>query len=410
MSDYTLVIIGAGAAGLGASEHATSLGIEHVVVEASHRTGGRGLTEYLENRIPVDLGCHWMHCASLNPYVEFADRYGFEYSKNEDYRTSLFFDSEWLPEHKGKQLAEFKNAGYRQMENLYRESPGLPIVDAIDSSSEWAPHFHYWLSLMHSNDVDQVAVQDVIEFNETDEDWPLKQGYGALISRHGEACPVKTNTAVSSIDWRNNPVVLTTSQGTIKTDKVIITVSTGVLSSGKIDFTPLLPEQKRDAIDALPLGNCNYQIFSVEEDSFDQDTPENIFYSKDEISMSISIRPFRMPCVYTSTAGRFAWWLEKQGPEASQAYFEDALVDMFGGDIRKALRQFKVSAWGFDPWIRGAYSSQKPGYTGMRKILASPHNESLYFAGEATFEEFFNTAHGAYLSGKRAVQELSIQK
>ncbi len=34
ISDYTLVIIGAGAAGLGASEHATSLGIENVVVEA----------------------------------------------------------------------------------------------------------------------------------------------------------------------------------------------------------------------------------------------------------------------------------------------------------------------------------------------------------------------------------------
>jgi monoamine oxidase len=85
-------------------------------------------------------------------------------------------------------------------------------------------------------------------------------------------------------------------------------------------------------------------------------------------------------------------------------------VDIFGGDIRKGLRQFKVSAWGSDPWIRGAYSSQKPGYTGMRKVLASPHNESLYFAGEATSEDFFNTAHGAYLSGKRAVQELSIQK
>ena len=47
-SDYPLVIIGAGAAGLGASEQASALGVEHLVLEASHRTGGRGLTEYLE--------------------------------------------------------------------------------------------------------------------------------------------------------------------------------------------------------------------------------------------------------------------------------------------------------------------------------------------------------------------------
>ncbi len=40
-SYYPLVIIGAGAAGLGASEKASAAGIEHVVLEASHRTGGR---------------------------------------------------------------------------------------------------------------------------------------------------------------------------------------------------------------------------------------------------------------------------------------------------------------------------------------------------------------------------------
>jgi monoamine oxidase len=405
-ADYPLVIIGAGAAGLGASKQAKLQDISHIVVEASHRIGGRGLTEYLEDKIPVDLGCHWMHSASLNPFVEIADQLGFEYTGDDNYSNSIFSNHEWLPVGKEKEFLDFEKQCFSKMEKIYRDSPGSPAIDGIDASSEWAPYFYYWMSLMHSNDIDQVAVQDVIEYNETNEDWPVKAGYGALIARHGQDCPVKLNTAVTSIDWSSRPAVVETNQGTIRADKVIITVSTGVLASGQISFKPVLPQSKHDAIDALPLGNCNYQIFSVDKNAFDADTPGNIQYSNSEVSMAITIRPFDTPCVFTATAGRFAWWLEKQGPEASKTYFEDALVDIFGSRIRNKLREFKVSAWGYDPWIRGAYSSQVPGKTGMRQVLASSLDECLYFAGEATSGDFLNTAHGAYLSGKRAIGEL----
>ena len=121
--------------------------------------------------------------------------------------------------------------------------------------------------------------------------------------------------------------------------------------------------------------------------------------------MAIRIRPFGTPCLFTSTGGRFAWWLEKQGPEASRDYLESALVDIFGSNVRSDLGEFKVSAWGFDPWIRGAYSSQKPGSGTPRRDLAEVLDERLQFAGEAVSPEFFNTAHGAYLSGKSAVRQ-----
>ena len=52
------------------------------MLEASHRLGGRGLTEYLQNGVAVDLGCHWLHCASRNPYTQWADRWGFEYEQH----------------------------------------------------------------------------------------------------------------------------------------------------------------------------------------------------------------------------------------------------------------------------------------------------------------------------------------
>ncbi len=406
-ADYPLVIIGAGAAGLGASEQAAASGTGHVVLEASHRIGGRGLTEFLEGGIAVDLGCHWLHSGSINPYAKWADKLGFEYKNQRDsYRYAMHFGGHWLGADKRREYGVFMHSCHKKIDQLYQESPANPVFAAVDDNSDWAQHFCYWMSLMHSADADQVAVQDVVEYRDTSEDWPLKNGYGALICKQGERCPVQLNTQVQAIRWNSNPVRITTNKGETTADKVIITVSTGVLAARQIDFFPTLPLRKLEAIHALPLGNSNYQFFSIDQETFDQDVPENVHFQQDDISMAIRIRPFNTRCLFTSTGGRFAWWLEKQGLGASKAYLIDGLVKIFGGEIRGKLREFRLSAWGYDPWIRGAYSAQTPGCSGMRRQLAEPVDECLYFAGEATSTDFFSTAHGAYLSGIRAVKEV----
>jgi monoamine oxidase len=381
-TEYPLVIIGAGAAGLGASEQATKLKIKHIVLEASHRIGGRGLTEYLEGNIPVDLGCHWMHSASINPYVDWAQKFGYSYDyEQEGYDYALFFNGKWLGKNERQEYEAYMDECYRKFNAIYRESPSTPLLDAIDVSSRWSQQFCYWMSLVCSNDVDQVSVADVVEYRETDEDWPVKEGYGKLIAKQGENCPVQLNANVVSIQWDTLPILVNTNKGCVTADKVIITVSTGILSAGQIVFSPALPACKKAAIEAF------------------------IHYQNGDISMAIRVRPFDTSCLFTSTGGRFAWWLEKQGPEASRAYFQEALVNIFGSKIRTKLQEFKVSAWGFDPWIRGAYSSLMPGNPGMRAQLAEPVDQRLFFAGEATSPDAFNCAHGAYQSGKRAVNE-----
>ena len=42
----------------------------------------------------------------------------------------------------------------------------------------------------------------------------------------------------------------------------------------------------------------------------------------------------------------------------------------------------------------------------MRKELAKPLANTVFFAGEASEANYFSTAHGAYLSGLRAAQEM----
>ena len=402
--DYPLVIIGAGAAGIGASIRADELGMDHVLLEASHRIGGRGLTETLENGVVVDLGCHWMHCASVNPFVQMADTHGFHYEKgNMGYRA--FVDGRWRQDgYMDTVFNEFDRIDRSMVERFDVASPAS-VWDYIDSDSqrnEWAS---YWYSLMHSNDPDQVSILDPVLFEDTLENWPLKQGYGALIEKVGKGIPVRLNSAVTAVKWSGGAVEISTQSGRISAQKVLITVSTGILAGSDIRFTPELPLWKQSAIADLPLGNYNNLFFPVRSGALKQ-MQGAIGYQRSEERAIVYIRPFDENYVFTVIAGRFAWWLEKQGERAAEQWFASVLMDIFGADIGDDLGKFKCSAWGFDPWVRGAYSSTRPGAGNVRQKLIHPVNDKLFFAGEAASIHTFNTAHGAWRSGQSAVESM----
>ena len=402
--DYPLIIIGAGAAGLGASVKASALGIRHVVLEASHRTGGRGLTESLENGLPVDLGCHWMHCARRNPFVQLADQLGFEYAQSNPVYQA-FQGGAWAGDAVGNARNAFLDSVNASVCAAYNENRRVSIWDCMEQESPYCDWAAYWLSLMHSNDPDQVSVADIAEFDDTFEDWPLRQGYGALISASGASCPVKLNLPVSQIEWKTNRVRVVVPNGELTAGKVLITVSTGVLMAGSIKFSPELPDWKQQAIHELPLGNYNNLFFPLASGKF-LDAPSAIAYEKDGVCAAIRIRPFGDDYIFVTVAGRFAWWLEKQGERASSKWFSEILSEVLGSEIKRALGDFRASAWGFDPWVRGAYSSSIPGAVNPRETLSRPLAQKLYFAGEAASLRAFNTAHGAWMSGQEAVQRI----
>ena len=404
-SNYPLIIIGAGAAGLAASEMATRRGVKHRVLEASHRTGGRGLTEILSDQYPVDLGCHWLHSGSINPYTEWATKLGFDYSISR-WDFSMFIDGAWYFDTDATAPFRYIDEINARMEACQKKGDACSQWELADSDNKWNQFFQYWVSLMSSVDADQVSILDICEYLDTHEDWPVMKGYGALIARQGVDCPVDLNCVVTKINWGDLPISIETSQGVITADRVVITASTGVLNAGDIEFNPKLPGWKMEAINALPLGNSNYTFCTFEPDAIDPDAPNHILWQRDDQTFWVRLREFGHPYAFTSTGGRFAWWLEKQGQDASIELFSDVMVDIFGSRIRDKLSNFKVSAWGMDPWIRGAYSAAQPGKTGMRAELARCIDDRLFFAGEATSPESFSTAHGAYQSGYRAINQV----
>jgi monoamine oxidase len=80
---------------------------------------------------------------------------------------------------------------------------------------------------------------------------------------------------------------------------------------------------------------------------------------------------------------------------------------LLGSGIRRHLRPLTASSWCRTDWIRGSYSHALPGQAGARRILARPIEDRLFFAGEATHNTDFSTAHGAWESGIRAAGEVS---
>src|SRR5215470_2633076 len=77
-----VVIIGAGAAGLGAAHALKDSGLSFVVLEARDRVGGRGHTIMAAPDVVFDVGCGWLHSADQNSFVKIAEALDFEINKD----------------------------------------------------------------------------------------------------------------------------------------------------------------------------------------------------------------------------------------------------------------------------------------------------------------------------------------
>ena len=404
-SSPDFVVIGAGAAGLGAGRRLAELDASFVILEASHRVGGRGYTEEIAPGVPFDLGCHWMHSASLNPFVAMADAAGFTYLKG-TFEQDLRFAEDWMASRDREVCRRFCDRGFEALEKIQSADRDLSVADATERDSPWTGVFDYWISLNSSHDSDQVSAYDFCSYRDTKEDWPLKEGYGNLIARQSDGLPIRLNAAVQEIDCNGKEIRVTTAKGTLSAKAVIITVSTGILAGGDIRFAPELPDWKQQAVADLPLGCHNRHGLLFDRNVFGDDHPrDTTMLSGEGEAMSFHIRPFGHNYVDGMTGGRFADWLERAGPEASADLVKENLRKAFGSNITKHAVRHLVSAWRGDPWVRGAYSAARPGAANQRERLAEAIDDRLFFAGEATSQTFHATAHGAYLSGLRAAEE-----
>lgn len=398
-AEYDVAIVGAGAAGLAAAQTAVALGLRTVVLEAKDRVGGRAYTEAGTLGMPFDHGCHWLHSASRNPFVQIAGDLGFN-TAPVDHPRRIFVDGCWATDLELNEWCSFVEQAFDSMYRVARGGRDVAADGLIDPQDRWAPLFDAWLGMVNGVNAAATSTFDHANYVDTQENWAVREGYGALIARHGRGAPVSLATPVRRIEWDRPAMRLTTPAGVVSAGTVIVTVSTGVLASGTISFRPALPDWKQSAIEALPMGMANKVALRFDRDVFGVPHGRYSAFSSDRAdAMSFQIRPFEDDVAVGYIGGATSRDLERAGSDASVAFALDQLDAMFGSSIRPRLLATACTAWQSDPAIRGAYSAAKPGAADCRADFARSIDNRLFFAGEAASANFFTTAHGAHLSG-----------
>jgi monoamine oxidase len=402
------IVIGAGAAGLAAARALGQAGLQVVVLEADGHIGGRAYTEIMPDGSAFDLGCHWMHSASLNPFVQTADALGVRYERRDGYgRSGYFRDGDWLDDEEiaaGQRAMERREAA---MAKAWEQGRDQSVMETVERENPWTEALDYYDSLNTSSDVDQISIGDMVSYNDTAENWPVIDGYGTLVARWAADLPVQLNTVATAIRWGNSGVSVETQRGALHAKCVVIAVSTGVLGSDDIRFFPDLPAEKGQAIAALPLGNYNRIRLAIDRHLFPDDVPERIVIEQSgNPPMLLSLRPYGFDCAIGIVAGRYADWLERAGSDASREAVTNALCQAFGANMRGQVKSDRQSAWRGNAFVRGAYSTSAPGQFHQRAVLSQAIQDKLFFCGEATSTDHFCTCHGARMTGERAAREV----
>jgi monoamine oxidase len=409
-----VIIIGAGSAGLSAAKELTKQGISFVVVEASHRIGGRAYSEEIAPDVWFDLGCAYLvagsdvknHIDESNPFIDLAKSQG---DVVEEYQYDAHYIYNGVPLDGNEMKA--REAYYKECEDAIRSSvvsgDDCAISELIDLENPYATPYMDMMAVTAPKDLDEASAPDFLYKVEEYIDFNTLRGYGNVVAQWGSDVEVSLNTKVESVDWSGKDVLVETVKGSIRARCLISTVSNGILAAEHINFKPRLPEWKMEAIQGLPMGAENKIGVHFTKDVFG---PEASGYyqswSSEAQGAYIEVNLMSTNVVSVFMGGRFSIWMEKQGQQVAHEFAVDRIADIFGNDIRRSVSRSIVTAWVTDPWTLGSYASALPGQYHQRESLPLAIDNKLFFAGEATARAN-GTCSGAYWSGVRAAREVA---
>jgi monoamine oxidase len=407
-SSVDVAIIGAGAAGLSAAHALQNSGLSIIVLEARDRAGGRAHTITAAPGITFDLGCGWLHSADKNRFVDVANQLNFEIDKTRPPWREQSFDTGFpLAERQDfmRAIDAFYDRAEQAAEKMRREGRDEAASNYLERGNRWNPMIDALSSYINGCELDAVSILDMDAYEDTEINWRVRRGYGALMAAYAASCPLALNCDVTLIDHSGKQIRIETSQGVLTANKVILTVSTNLIANEAIRFHPALTA-KVDAAIGLPLGLADKVMLALDEpEALPKDG--NLRGATMRTAMgSYHLRPFGQPCIEGYFGGSFAWELEDAGPGAFAAQSIDEIAALLGNDFRRKLKPLAESRWSHDPFALGSYSHALPGHAHKRAVLAAPVDGRLFFAGEATSPNFFSTAHGAGDSGERAAREV----
>jgi monoamine oxidase len=403
-SDIEVGIVGGGAAGIAAGRRLAQAGVRCLVIEARPRLGGRAWTIADRSAWPLDLGCGWLHSADRNPWRAIAEQQGRSIDRTPPpwMRPSLVAG---FPLSEQGDFFAALQAFYARLDSTAENAVDGPAAALLEPHCRWNSLITAVNTYVSGTELDRLSLHDFNRYDDSGVNWRVVQGYGSTIAAHGADLPLALDCPVRRIDHNGERVRIETATGVITAHQVIVTLPTALLAEEKLLFAPTLPE-KTEAAAGLPLGLADKLFLSLDAaEEFAKDS--RLFGRTDRIATgAYHFNPFGRPQIEAYFAGTLASELEANGEQAFFDFAVSELTGLFGSAFARRVKPVALHGWRRDPFSGGSYSYALPGKAGCREALARPVNERLFFAGEACSSSDFSTAHGAYLTGVAAAEQV----
>ncbi len=368
------------------------------------RLGGRAWTINDPSGFAIDLGCGWLHSADRNPWVPVAEEQGRTIDKTPPpwRRPSLPLG---FPIDRQREFLKAQEEFFSRVSERAQQPPDVAATTLLMPDCRWNNLIGAIGTYISGGELDRVSARDFDNFDDTGVNWRIVEGYGATIAACGHALPNVLDCPVIRIDHGAKRLKIETARGIIAADQAIVTIPTNVLAQTENLFAPLLPE-KIQAAQNLPLGLADKLFLSLDHaDEFEADS--RLFGATDKIgTATYHFRPFGRPHIEAYFGGRHAANLESGGDGAFFDFAVSELTTLLGSDFARRVKPIHIHRWAADPFARGSYSYALPGMADCRASLAAPIDDRLFFAGEACSHGDFSTAHGGWITGVAAADQV----
>lgn len=410
----TVIVIGAGISGLAAAKKLSENGFEVKILEAQDKVGGRLRT----NRslgIAFDEGASWIHGINKNPITTLAQEAGMntfetvdENRKSYDIggktRTTEIYDSaeEELDGIIDSMMK--KGSSSESFETVFKRLYPQKFNDRL---------WRFFLSTYITFDTGDLDKLSSTLYNEGEVFGGVEKiatnGYDTIPNYLAKGLNILLNERVTKIDYSSEKIQITHNSTISEADYVIVTVPLGILKNNVIQFSPVLPSTKQNAIEKVGM-NCVNKFLLTWDKAFWDDvqyisyTPEE----RDKFNYFVNVKKFN-PAVNALMTFAYADYARQTESMSDAQIINEIMKHLRGiyGNNTANPNNFLRTKWNSNPNSFGAYS-----YTtietemGHFDDLAETVNNKLFFAGEHTEIDYFSTAHGAYLSGIREADKI----
>ena len=352
----SVIVVGAGPAGMTAANLLRRRGAEVRVLEALSTVGGRiaHTRDFVD--FPISLGGEWLHVER----TVLDDIVGDE---------SVRIDTETIGYRDAGDYAMVDQTG--ALVDLSLEAVGFDIDQKFVGSS--------WLDFFETHVLPGIA--------------PL----------------ITFDTAVERIEYGDGGVRLTdTGGGVHQADRVVVTVPVAVLQQGLIAFDPPLPDDRLETLDDARVWS-GFKAFI----EFDQRFYPTLLHPADSGVAGGQRLFYDAAHGQDSKANVLGVFSVGEEAERYQAAGDDAiglilaeLDEIFGGLASAAYVQHLTHDWNEQPWARGAYLTDDED-VGTTRRLAEPIDGVVFFAGDGyTAFDDWSSVHAAAWSARDAVRAM----